>query len=303
MIVADDSIIFKKFMDFTRKYEKVYSSMEEFVARFEIYKKNLLEVLETDDFTGDQVFGITKFSDLTQEEFANTYLTLDLSVPNGFCAARLQLLDGFEAPASLDWRSTGKVSPVKNQAACGSCWAFSTVGLLESRTLMNGGNATYSEQQLVDCDKGGVDSGCNGGLMHTALKYVSTKGLMSDKDYAYKGRGGLCAYNASKTLTKAGNITCQENLSVDATKNLLATAGPLAIALDATDFRRYTGNVLSCRTSRPNHAVLLVGYGADHWIIKNSWGTNWGEKGFVRVSNVAGKNCGVGAYIVNASLA
>jgi C1A family cysteine protease len=295
-IFAEESLVFKRFVEFTHKYEKVYSSIEEFQQKFETFKNNLIEVLSKDDFSGDHTVGITKFSDMTKDEFKQQYLTL--KVQQGWCsqAKGLKFLSA-PAPATLDWRDKGKVSPIKDQGQCGSCWAFSTVGFLESQNLIKNNNlVTFSEQQLVDCDKD-FDQGCNGGLMHTALRYIQANGLESDKDYPYKARDLTCSYDKTKTKIQTNNVQCLENNSDEQIKEYLTNVGPLSIAVDASDFQMYSSGVLKCSEAYLNHGVLLVGYGADFWIVKNSWGRNWGESGFVRVSMQAGKNCGIGTYI------
>lgn len=274
--------------------------MEQFNSKFEVFKNNLIEVLAADDFSGDHTIGITKFSDLTKEEFKTQYLTLQ--TPNSWCQAGKSLRFGEEAaPASVDWRTTGGVSPVKDQGSCGSCWAFSTVAYLESKSLIVSKKAqTFSEQQLVDCDHLG-DQGCSGGLMQTALNYIQANGIESDADYKYTARDGTCKYNKTLVKTSVANVKCYEAVS-NATLQQYVAVEPVSIAVDASSFQSYSSGVLNCRGTSLNHGVLLVGYTADSWIIKNSWGKNWGEAGFIRVSNVAGKNCAVGAYVTTADL-
>jgi len=274
--------------------------MEEFTKRFEIFKQSLIDVLANDDFSGEHTVGITKFSDLTSEEFKTQYLTLQ--TPNSWCqpAGFLQVLE--DVPASLDWRTKSGVSPVKDQGQCGSCWAFSTIAYLESQSLIKNQKAlTYSEQQLVDCDHLG-DQGCNGGLMQTALKYIQQNGVESDQSYPYKARGQTCAYNKSLTIATVSDIKCYEAVNTTTLQGYVANVGPVSIAVDATSFQRYSSGVMNCSGTSLNHGVLLVGYTENSWIIKNSWGKNWGEQGFVRVSNLSGKNCGVGAYVTVANL-
>jgi C1A family cysteine protease len=270
--MSDTSVVFKRFLEFTHKYNKVYGSLEEFQQKFEVFKNNLIEVLAHDDFSGEHTMGITKFSDMTRDEFKNQYLTLKVQGA-GWCnsAKGLKFLS-HEVPATLDWREKGGVSPVKNQGQCGSCWAFSTVAFLESQQLITKKTQqTFSEQQLVDCDKG-TNQGCNGGLMHTALQYVVSKGLETDAKYPYKARDQSCSYDASSVVVHAKNVQCLEDVSVDQIKNYLNTVGPLSIAVDASDFQMYDSGILKCTEAYLNHGVLLVGYGADFWIVKNSWG-------------------------------
>jgi len=299
------NVVFQKFQEFTHKFEKTYSSMEEYLQKFENFKNNLIEVLAADTFSGKHTKGITKFSDLSKAEFKAKYLTLK-KTPNGFCDSVKKGFLNAEFPDSLDWRAKGKVSPIKDQKECGSCWAFSTVAFLESQWLIkNNAVQTFSEQQLVDCDKVS-DQGCNGGLMHTALAYIQQKGLEGDDKYPYRGVDQRCQYNVANVKTHDSNIKCLEDVDNDTLKSTLATVGPLAIAVDASDFQMYDSGILECTGTDLDHGVLLVGYGTEDstpfWIIKNSWGTNWGEQGFVRVSQAYGANCAVGGYVATAQL-
>jgi cathepsin F len=299
MIAADQSIVFKKFIEFTHKFNKVYSSMEEFNQKFENFKTNLVEVLAADDFSGEHTKGVTKFSDMTKAEFKAQYLTL--KTPNSWCQSGDKFLSAKPTAASLDWRTKNGVSPVKDQGQCGSCWAFSTVGFLEAQSLIqNQAAVTYSEQQLVDCDV--TNSGCGGGLMQTAMEYIQTNGLEGDSTYPYTARDQTCSYNKAKTTTSVSNVNCYEGVSNTQLQSYLTTVGPLAIAVDAGSFQLYNSGVLNCEGSQLDHGVLLVGYTESTWIVKNSWGKNWGEQGFVRTMNTAGSNCAIGTYVVTATL-
>ncbi len=301
LFASCDSIVFKRFLEFTHKYNKVYSSMEEFNQKFEVFKNNLIEILAEDDFEGPHILGITQFSDLTKQEFAKQYLTLKTPVTS-WCHSGEKFLAPKSTLTSLDWRTKGGVSPVKNQGQCGSCWAFSAVGFLESQSLIVDMKArTYSEQQLVDCDHLG-DQGCNGGLMQTAMEYIQQKGIESDTDYPYRARKQTCQYSQAKTKATVDNIKCYEKISNAQMQQMLATVGPLAIAVDASTFQFYRGGILQCKGTALNHGVLLIGFTQDTWIIKNSWGTGWGEDGFVRTNNKVGYNCGTGTYVVTAIL-
>jgi C1A family cysteine protease len=290
---------FEKFMQFIHKYDKVYSSPEEFKTRFDNFKNNLIEILAEDSFEGAHIKGITKFSDMTIEEFKKTYLNLKAPA-NQYCQGTLGE-KSMDAPESKDWRKEGKVSPIKDQRSCGSCWAFSLSGFLESQALIHGKAQTFSEQQLVDCSP--ETYGCDGGWPELAMNYWAQNGVESDAVYKYTGRTESCKYDASKVVAKVSNVHCYENISNEEIQSQLANVGPLSIVLDANDFFSYSSGVLKCRNNTEmNHAVLLVGYTQDSWIVKNSWGKNWGESGYVRMSNVAGQNCGVGTYIVTSNL-
>jgi cysteine peptidase B len=265
--------------------------------------------------------GITKFSDLTHQEFAKTYLNLNydaLAVAN-FKPHIVKVTNA--APAAWDWRDKGYVSPVKDQGSCGSCWAFSTVANLEGLYYKKKGTmVTMSEQMLVDCDT--YDSACNGGLMEYAFTWLQENGgIMTDTDYPYKGYKSSCRSDASKYVdmtitgyTKLGSSSSTwDPVDEDEIKEFLYETGPLAVALNANPLQTYSSGILDktssqCPTSGMNHAVTMVGYGhddasnKDYWIVKNSWGASWGESGYFRIRRGNG-TCGINCYITTAKVA
>ena len=313
-----DTIMFQQFQKFIKKYHKRYASINEYLARFEVFKRNVMAA-----FTENASYqtGITKFSDLTQQEFAKTYLNLNydaMAVAN-FNPHIVKVTNA--APDAWDWREKGYVSPVKDQGSCGSCWAFSTVGNLEGlyykekQTMV-----TLSEQMLVDCDT--YDSGCNGGLMENTFTWLKENGgIMTDTDYPYKGRKGTCQSDETKYVdmqitgyTKLGSgSSTWDPVDEDEIKEFLYETGPLAVALNANPLQTYSSGILDktssqCPTSGMNHAVTMVGYGhddsqdKDYWIVKNSWGKNWGEDGYFRIRRGTGC-CGINCYITTAKVA
>ena len=313
-----DTIMFQQFQKFIKKYHKRYASINEYLARFEVFKRNVMAALTEN---ASYQTGITKFSDLTQQEFAKTYLNLNydaMAVAN-FNPYVVQVKNA--APDAWDWREKGYVSPVKDQGSCGSCWAFSTVGNLEGlyykekQTMV-----TLSEQMLVDCDT--YDSGCNGGLMENTFTWLKENGgIMTDTDYPYKGRKGTCQSDETKYVdmqitgyTKLGSgSSTWDPVDEDEIKEFLYETGPLAVALNANPLQTYSSGILDktssqCPTSGMNHAVTMVGYGhddsqdKDYWIVKNSWGKNWGEDGYFRIRRGTGC-CGINCYITTATVA
>ena len=261
--------------------------------------------------------GITKFSDLTKQEFSKIYLNLNydaLAMAN-FDPTIVKISNA--APDAYDWRDYGRVSPVKDQASCGSCWAFSTIANLEGLYYAKKGvMKTFSEQMLVDCDTS--DSGCNGGLMQYAFTWLKKNGIMLDSDYPYTGTKGTCKSDKSKYVDmsvtgykKLGSSwSTWSAVDEDEVKDFLYETGPLAIALNANPLQTYVFGILDltssqCPSSGINHAVTLVGYGTEdsvaYWIIKNSWGTSWGEKGYFRIRRGKG-TCGVNCYITTATV-
>uniref|UniRef100_A0A4W3K155 Cathepsin H n=1 Tax=Callorhinchus milii TaxID=7868 RepID=A0A4W3K155_CALMI len=210
-------------------------------------------------------------------------------------------------PDFVDWRTKGNyVTPVKNQGGCGSCWTFSTTGCLESAIAIKTGKLlSLAEQQLVDCAGAYKNHGCNGGLPSQAFEYIKYNGgLEAEKDYPYTAQDQHCQYQPNKAVAfvkEVVNITqYDENGIVDA----VARLNPVSIAFEVTDdFFQYEGGVYSnsnCDSTpdKVNHAVLAVGYGVQngtkYWIVKNSWGPEWGLNGYFYI--IRGKNmCGLAA--------
>ena len=179
-----DAVMFQQFQKFIKKYHKKYNSINEFLARYEVFRRNVMETFQENS---SYRTGITKFSDMTHQEFAKIYLNLNydaMAIAN-FNPHIVQLKNA--APDAWDWRDKGYVAHVKDQGACGSCWAFSTMANLEGQYYKNKGNmVTLSEQMLVDCDT--IDSACNGGLMEYAFTWLKQNGgIMTDADYPYVG--------------------------------------------------------------------------------------------------------------------
>ena len=311
-----DAIMFQQFQRFIKKYHKKYSSVNEFLARYEVFKRNTLTTFQENN---SYKTGITKFSDLTFQEFSKIYLNLNydaMAVAN-FNPYIVKVSNA--APDAFDWRDKGYVSPVKDQGSCGSCWAFSTVANLEGQYYKGKGKmVTLSEQMLVDCDT--YDSACNGGLMENTFTWLKENGgIMTDADYPYVGYKQSCKSDPSKyvdmTITgykKLGSSSSTwDPVDEDEIKEFLYETGPLAVALNANPLQTYTGGILDktssqCPISGMNHAVTMVGYGSesgkDYWIIKNSWGKSWGEDGYFRIRRGTGC-CGINCYITTGLVA
>jgi cathepsin F len=312
-----DSIIFQSFQKFIKKYNKKYSSMNEYLARYQVFRMNYMK--STKQKNSSYKTGITKFSDLTFQEFSKTYLNLNY---NAMALQNLSPVDievSNDTPEAYDWRDYGRVSGVKDQLSCGSCYAFATCGNLEGLYAANRGVLkTFSEQFLVDCDTG--DSGCNGGLMQFTFNWLKNNGIMYEADYPYTGEKGTCKSDSSKYADF--QITGYEKLGnwwtvyscVDETKvrDFLLKTGPVAISLNATPLFDYVSGIIDvskddCGKDGINHAVTLVGYGTDattgldYWIIKNSWGKEWGESGYFRMRRGAG-TCGCNCYVITATV-
>lgn len=182
---------------------------------------------------------------------------------------------------------------MKDQSSCGSCWAFSAVGALESAYALKGNTlTTFSEQQLVDCSWGFGNEGCNGGWMDQAFNYLKGKDICKTDDFkAYNARdNNACDESKCTSGIRVVGISGVPAGNADALDAALSH-GPVSVAVDASNWSQYRGGVFSNCASNLNHGVLLVGATADFWIIKNSWGSRWGENGFMNIKR--GDTCGI----------
>ena len=275
-----------KFDHWATIHAKVYDSEVERNYREKIFNENLAMIqAHNADETQNYTRGINQFSDLTQEEFAAKYLTL--RVNHRFDQGVSQR--GSIGAENVDWNAKGMVSPVKNQANCGSCWAFSAIAAIESLYRLNGQTLSFSEQQLVDCSGPYGNQGCNGGWMDSAFQYVIDHGIASGESYPYTARTESCKVD-SGNYKISGFVDVQ---GCDNLQNALARQ-PVSVAVDASVWSSYRSGVLDrCGTS-VNHGVLAVGLSDNFWLIKNSWGTGWGESGFIRIAR--GNTCAVCSF-------
>ena len=311
-----DALIFQNFQKFIKKYKKNYTSLNEYLARFQVFKRNILQL--TSNEKASYATGITKFSDMTKQEFSKIYLNLnyDAIAMANFEPYYVQTMNA--APSSYDWRNYNSVCLVQDQGSCGACWAFSTVGNLEGQYAFKKGYCIkLSEQMLIDCDTS--DSGCNGGLMEYAFTFLKKfGGICLAEDYPYTGVKGTCNCPQDKmvdmTITgykKLGSpYSTWPFVDEDEIKEFLYQTGPLSIAINADPLQTYSSGIIDippseCPSTGINHAVLLVGYGhdssieKDYWLIKNSWGKSWGESGYFRIRRGI-NTCGVNCYITTA---
>ncbi|XP_054011367.1 uncharacterized protein LOC128894013 [Hylaeus anthracinus] len=303
------------FEDFIREHNKSYASAKEKHNRFKIFKKNLNKIVELQNFEqGTAEYGVTMFADLTPKEFKAHYLGLrhDLKQENEIPFPKAEI-PNIDLPAKFDWRNYNAVTPVKDQGQCGSCWAFSVTGNVEGQyAIQEGKLLSLSEQELVDCDT--MDEGCGGGEMENAYRTIEKLGgLELEIDYPYDARNEKCNFNRSKArvqIDSAVNITSNETQMAQ----WLVANGPISIGINANAMQFYMGGVshpfkFLCSPESLDHGVLIVGYGTSkyplfhkelpYWIIKNSWGPGWGERGYYRVYRGDG-TCGVNAQASSA---
>lgn len=282
-------------------YDKVYEDFEEAARKYNTFKDNLDTIWEHNAKSEPYWMNITEFTDMTAFEFAQF---VQRGNGGGYIAVndpKIYSDKDLESCPRIDWTTRGAVNEVKNQGNCGSCWAFSTTGSIEGRyEIAKGHLYSLSEQQLVDCSV--LNSGCNGGMMDSAIMYVKRNGLCSEDDYPYTEQDGSCKSSSCTPVVKAGEVTGYTDVQQDS--SALADAvcdGPVSVAIQADQaaFQFYGGGVITgnCGTQL-DHGVLTVGFGTDgadaYWKIKNSWGAGWGEKGYVRICKDCNKNHGAG---------
>ncbi|GAV62544.1 Peptidase_C1 domain-containing protein/Inhibitor_I29 domain-containing protein, partial [Cephalotus follicularis] len=293
-----------------RSHHTVSRSLDEKHQRFNVFKHNVMHVHNTNKMDKPYKLKLNKFADMTNHEFRSTYAGSKIKHHRMFHGAQrgtgsfmYEKVD--IVPPSVDWRKKGAVTPVKDQGQCGSCWAFSTVVAVEGiNQIKTNKLVSLSEQELVDCDTS-QNQGCNGGLMEIAFEFIKEKGgLTTETNYPYQAEDGSC--DASKENSPAVSIDGHEVVPANNEDALLKAAAnqPVSVAIDAegSDFQFYSEGVFTgqCGTEL-DHGVAVVGYGATldgtkYWIVKNSWGAEWGEKGYIRmkrgISDKAGL-CGI----------
>lgn len=275
------------FVKFIKDYKKEYKSHEMF-SKFSTFSKNLKAIHEHNAKGESFTMAINEFADLTADEFSSMFKGYKPRPKQKFSTKNMHVADGSVA-ASIDWRTQGAVTPVKDQGQCGSCWAFSTTGSVESATFLATGKLeSLSEQQLVDCAGSEGNLGCNGGLMDDAFEYIiKNGGLAKESDYSYTGRDGRC----NTAVRSESTISSYKDVKEGSEADLMSAAnvGPVSIAVDAgLNWQLYGGGIMKgCNGKQLDHGVLLVGYGTenndDYWIVKNSWGQSWGERGYIRL--------------------
>jgi len=297
------------FHQFLLVYNITYSTPSVFMERFDIFTTNVQYI---DQFnakpTSSLTLGMGPFADQTLEEFARARLGLltrrKLFSGTADACNELQQQDTEDKkneslPRSFDWRDHGVLTPIKNQGSCGSCWAFASIEVAESVAMLGGffENAPiFSPKQLVDC----CDSsfGCSGGYIDAALQYMVSRGVVNESSYPYLPHQDACLTTIDSTVvefTPRGCFHVGGGADTHLSKFLMEK-GPLVIGVAARSsvFQLYTGGVIrnwDCGTE-VDHAVQLVGFGQEDdtglkfWVVRNSWGEQWGEKGYFRLERV-----------------
>jgi len=280
---------------FKRQHGKMYSGDED-MTRMNIWIKNVKMVEKHNSEKHSYTMAINKFSDWTNEEF-QTYLGYQ---PLGE-KTNVKHFENAATPDSVDYRKEGRVTPVKDQGMCGSCWAFSATGGMEGMWAKKHGYlVSMSEQQLVDCTDSQLREGCNGGRYIKGWDYVAKHGAMSESSYPYEAQDGTCRFDDAHVVAHVhGHVRVSSNES--SIEAALAEIGyPISITISASSsWAHYESGVYddpSCKEGKLDHAVLLVGYDKTghepYWIVKNSWGAEWGDAGYINMK-MGVNSCGL----------
>lgn len=310
-----DSTLDDHWNSWKKYHDKKYQESEEGWRRM-VWEKNLkmIELHNLEHSMGKHSFrmGMNHFGDMTVDEIRQVMhglLPLERTSERNYQSSKFIKPNFFEAPKSVDWREKGYVTPVKNQGACGSCWAFSATGALEGQHFRKTGKlVSLSEQNLMDCSWTEGNLACEGGLPTKAFKYVMDQGgLDSEVSYPYKAQTSKnCKYNPKfSSANETGIARIEQENEVDL-MNAVAAVGPVSVAIDAHlfSFAFYQSGIYydsDCSSEELSHAVLVVGYGYEHkdedgkkyWIVKNSWGEKWGEDGYIRMAKDRDNLCGI----------
>ena len=293
-----DKTYYKQFLQHKHKFAKSYNNKEDLEFRYAVYANNMKQIQDHNAKKSSFTMAENMFTDLTFEEFKSKYLSTEI-LHNEMTSINQGVMD----TDSKDWNAEGKVSKVKNQGQCGSCWAFSTTGSLESAyAIFKNQSIEASEQELVDCSKAQGNQGCNGGLMSSAFDYIIKKQISKESDYIYTARDGTCKANQykDKYTVKSYNVI----KPVDVTGLVSAIkVQPVSVAIEVqSDFMHYHDGIYTnknCGKSL-NHGVLAVGYNNNttndlpYFLVKNSWSEQWGNKGYIKMAIATGSGtCGI----------
>jgi len=303
-------VVMEEWIGWKAIHQKDYRSEEENRFRMKIFMENKQRIAKhnTRYLQGHHSYKLemNHYGDLLPSEFGkimNGYRH-DLKNKTGLVGATFLMAANVELPEEIDWRTKGAVTPVKNQAQCGSCWSFSATGSLEGQNFRKHGKLiSLSEQNLVDCSVAYGNHGCNGGLMDFAFKYIKENGgIDTEESYPYEGEDDTCRYSKkNKGATDIGFVDIPQG-DEQALKSALATVGPVSVAIDASQasFQFYSEGVYDepqCSPQNLDHGVLAVGYGTengqDYWLVKNSWGEEWGDEGYIKMARNKNNMCGI----------
>lgn len=294
------------FENFRRAYHKDYSTADEHIYRLNVFASNLDKIESHNKLKKGWTMGINKFADMTPEEFKHS-LFCGCSRDTARKIPDTRDYSNVKLPEQLDWVGRGAVSRVKDQAACGSCWAFGTAAVLESSYFLTFNEHTeVSQQQLVDCSQAYNNTGCNGGEVIYAMNYIADHGICTLEDYPYIGKDSDCKSDKCKPVLKVSKR--YDIAQSEAALQFYLSQRPISVDISAELIMLYSGGIVEGECNNPvDHTVLAVGYGEEngkkYWKIQNSWSETWGEKGYFRMLRGVGGDKGQCSIVTNAHVA
>jgi len=284
-------MVFPTFAAWAATHGKVYNG-DEIVTREAIYNANVVKIEEHNEAKREWTMDVNVFADLEEDEFLAKYTGASPPPPSDQPTFEVEYPDA--VADAVDWVQKGVVNPIKDQGQCGSCWAFSTMGVVESGYAIATGNlVSVAEQQLVDCD--GSNDACTGGWPYKAFDhYLKFKvGVCSESSYPYTGTAGSCRVSSCSVAIAKDVVTGHTEVGKSSAGLKLALSNqPVSVTVNAAQLQFYGNGVVTGTCSgQINHAVIAVGYGTDgtdYFNIRNSWGTGWGESGYIRLGQNGG---------------
>ena len=312
--VSFSDLVREGWATFKVKHNKNYQSDTEDTLRMKIYMENEYMIAKHNrNYEMMKVsysMKMNKYGDMLHHEFVNALNGFNKSTNTEFSSQRQPVGAAYIEPANVkvpdavNWREQGAVTEIKDQGHCGSCWAFSATGALEGQLFRRSGDlVSLSEQNLIDCSGKYGNRGCKGGLMNYAFQYVKDNGgIDTEISYPYQAVVGKCRYNVSNVgASDIGFVNIPKG-SEEKLKIAVATVGPISVAIDASlqSFHFYSKGIYDepdCSPEKLDHGVLVVGYGTeneqDYWLVKNSWGADWGDNGYVKMARNKNNQCGI----------
>lgn len=310
---VDDAEVSLEFAKFVQEYDKSYETPEIEAKRKEAFALNYRKIVKYNQRTSRTVtLGVNKFADLTDEEFDKSFLSS--SPPNPRCTVansskkKKQIRGAEPNPTiSIDWVKKGMVPPPKDQGQCGSCWTFAATSVIETIYQLRENKSPLvrlAEQQIVDCCRSEYSRGCRGGLTSEAFEYVAKTGIARTADYPYHAMDEQCK---ESKVDKEFKIDGYKDIDGVPKMEEVLMGRTIAVGVSAGYFvfRFYKSGVVTegCLEEPINHGVVVVGAdtdektGLNYWLVRNSWGANWGDSGYLRIGrNGAGTGyCGINA--------
>lgn len=314
-IISNASPTYFNYLDsfdqFISDFKRTYNNSE-YWYRYNIFEKNMEYINYSNNYKNNSYkLGVNNFTDLTFDEFSQTYLRLKINIPPAHIENSFVLNNFIDnnkpIPKNIDWRASGVVTNVKDQGQCGSCWAFSAIGAIEGQHSKKYGTlVSLSEQNLVDCSSDYGCDGCGGGWPDNAMQYViDNGGVDTESSYPYTAQDGSCSFNNITIGAKIHDVVRLPSGNMSSLYKALGHIGPISVALDAEyDFQLYKSGIFNsteCSQTQLDHAVLAVGYGVSaenhrFLIIKNSWGSSWGMDGYIYFSADVDNMCGIAQH-------